>query len=225
METPPIGTEQPTAAHRRSDDAGSAGFLAADFTTFLTLLTAQMRHQDPLDPADSTEFTAQLATFSGVEQQVRTNDLLQEMQVGLARLGLGEMGGWIGMEARTTGPVAFDGAPVTVHAAQHPLADRAELVVRDDQGAAVQRVPVPRSDAPVHWTGLDATGQTRIPDGLYHLSVESWSGEQLLDSTAAAHYARVDETTLREGAVWLTLDGGQSVPADAVYGLRGAAGA
>ena len=53
---------------------------SSDFTTFLKLLTAQLRNQDPLKPLDSTEFVAQLATFSSVEQQVKTNDTLATIQ-------------------------------------------------------------------------------------------------------------------------------------------------
>ena len=52
---------------------------AADFQTFLTLLTTQMKNQDPLNPTDSTEFVAQLASFSGVEQQVRANEQLEKI--------------------------------------------------------------------------------------------------------------------------------------------------
>ncbi len=50
-----------------------------DFQTFLTLLTTQLRNQDPLKPMDSTQFVAQLASFSAVEQQVRTNEKLAEI--------------------------------------------------------------------------------------------------------------------------------------------------
>ncbi|MBB4659634.1 flagellar hook assembly protein FlgD [Parvularcula dongshanensis] len=49
----------------------------ADFDAFLTMLTAQVRHQDPLAPLDSTQFVEQLATFSSVEQQVETNKHLE----------------------------------------------------------------------------------------------------------------------------------------------------
>ncbi|WP_031554770.1 flagellar hook assembly protein FlgD, partial [Parvularcula oceani] len=49
----------------------------ADFEAFLKLLTAQVEHQDPLAPLDSTQFVEQLATFSSVEQQVQSNAHLE----------------------------------------------------------------------------------------------------------------------------------------------------
>jgi flagellar basal-body rod modification protein FlgD len=51
----------------------------ADFQTFLTLLTTQLKNQNPLEPLDSTQFVAQLASFSSVEQQVKTNDRLADI--------------------------------------------------------------------------------------------------------------------------------------------------
>ena len=62
-------TEQPTATST----------LSGDFNTFLKLLTTQLENQDPLQPMDSTEFIAQLASFSSVEQQIGTNTRLDEM--------------------------------------------------------------------------------------------------------------------------------------------------
>ncbi len=57
-----------------------------DFQTFLKLLTAQMRNQDPLEPLDATQFVAQLASFSSVEQQIETNAKLDIMNEKLSRL-------------------------------------------------------------------------------------------------------------------------------------------
>ncbi len=201
--------------------SGTAG-ITADFETFLTLLTAQMKHQDPLNPTDSTEFTAQLATFSGVEQQVRTNDLLRELQAGFATLGMGELGGWIGMEARADMPVAFQGVPVTLLTPSHALADRAELVVRDASGQIVQQLPIPLDDAPFEWSGQDASGRTNLPDGDYTISVQSWAGQTLLETRGALSYATVAEAVMQDGQVWLTMQSGQSIPASAVVGLRAA---
>lgn len=55
---------------------GSSRAPAADYDTFLTLLVTQMKNQDPLNPTDNTEYIAQLASFSAVEQQTQTNDKL-----------------------------------------------------------------------------------------------------------------------------------------------------
>ena len=69
-------TAAPAAAN--SKETARTG-LADNFETFLTLLTAQLRNQDPLSPMDSTQFTNQLVQFSGVEQQLKTNDLLSTL--------------------------------------------------------------------------------------------------------------------------------------------------
>ena len=193
--------------------------LSADFETFLRLLTTQMRHQDPLNPMESTEFATQLAQFSGVEQQVRTNDLLTGVQAGLATLGMGQIGGWIGMEARAEMPVHFDGQPVTLTGLPHALADRLELVVRDQTGAVVQRLPMPLSDDRFTWTGTGLDG-SRVPPGLYAVSVQNWADETMLDDRPAMIHARVEEASLVDGEVWLTMTGGVSLPAASVLGLR-----
>ncbi|MGI9353874.1 MAG: flagellar hook assembly protein FlgD [Rhizobiaceae bacterium] len=50
-----------------------------DYDTFLQLLVTQMRNQDPTKPMDSTEYVAQLATFSNVEQSIQTNEKLDKL--------------------------------------------------------------------------------------------------------------------------------------------------
>jgi len=59
-----------------------------DYQSFLKLLVAQMKHQDPTAPMESTDFVAQLATFSQVEQSVQVNakldQLLQSSQLSQA---------------------------------------------------------------------------------------------------------------------------------------------
>ncbi len=53
--------------------------IAADFNTFLTLLTAQLQNQDPLDPLDTDKFVSQLVEFSSVEQSIETNRNLEAL--------------------------------------------------------------------------------------------------------------------------------------------------
>src|SRR5882724_10778257 len=53
--------------------------LGTDFKTFLTLLTTQLKNQNPLSPLDTNQFTQQLVSFSQVEQAINTNDKLTNL--------------------------------------------------------------------------------------------------------------------------------------------------
>ena len=57
----------------------NAQSLEEDLNRFLTLLTTQLQHQDPLDPMDATEFTSQLVQFASVEQQIYQNSNLEKL--------------------------------------------------------------------------------------------------------------------------------------------------
>src|SRR5205085_980660 len=57
----------------------SGATLAGNFQSFLTLLTTQLKNQNPLDPLDTNQFTQQLVEFAGVEQQLKTNDDLTSL--------------------------------------------------------------------------------------------------------------------------------------------------
>lgn len=52
-----------------------------DYDAFLKLLIAQMQNQDPMNPADSSDYIAQLATFSQVEQSIQSNDRLSDLLI------------------------------------------------------------------------------------------------------------------------------------------------
>jgi flagellar basal-body rod modification protein FlgD len=57
----------------------SASKTTVDYESFLTLLVAELKNQDPTKPMDSTDFVAQLATFSQVEQTIQTNTKLDQI--------------------------------------------------------------------------------------------------------------------------------------------------
>ena len=70
----------------KSANAQSGASTTLDYEAFLTLLVAQLNHQDPTEPQDSTEYVAQLANFSNVEQGVQTNAKLDAMLTSFALL-------------------------------------------------------------------------------------------------------------------------------------------
>ncbi len=193
--------------------------LNSDFETFLKMLTAQMKNQDPLNPVESTEFASQLAAFSTVEQQVLTNDLLTGLGAQMNVLGMGQLQGWVGMDARAVMPVTFDGASVPLTLSTRPGTDLARLVVRDASGGIVQEGDVPAGGGDYVWSGRDQSG-IQLSPGVYTLTVDSFQGEDVLGSDPVTSQARVVEARLAEGRTRLVMEGGQVVPAEEVLGLR-----
>src|SRR5476651_1057285 len=82
--------------------------LAGNFQTFLTLLTTQLKNQNPLDPLDTNQFTSQLVQFAQVEQQLKQNDQLATL-VSLQKT------------AQNTAALEFVGQTVGVDGATAPL--------------------------------------------------------------------------------------------------------
>lgn len=198
---------------------GSATKITSDFNTFLKMLTVQMQNQDPLNPIDSTDYAVQLATFSGVEQQVRTNQLLADMQGRFQQLGMAEMASWIGKEARSTAPVLYDGAPITLSPNPAVGANRAVLAVRDAEGTLVSREEIPVSAQPYQWLGAGMDGSP-LPPGVYSIALESLNGETVIATTPVEHYARVIEARGGTDGTILVLEGGREVLASDVTALR-----
>lgn len=199
--------------------AAASPKITSDFNTFLRMLTVQMQNQDPMNPIDSADYAVQLATFSGVEQQVRTNQLLAEMQGKFQQLGMSEMASWIGKEARTAAPIRYDGNSVTLSPNPAVGANRAVLVVRDADGNLVSREEIPVSAEPYQWLGGGADGSP-LPSGVYSIELESLNGETVIDSRPVEYYARVIEARGGAAGTKLVLEGGFEVQASDVTALR-----
>lgn len=215
MEVTSTTTAQTTTTASSTDDS----VISSDFETFLVMLTTQLENQDPLNPVDSADFAVQLATFSGVEQQVQTNDLLAALSAQLTTSGLSDYAAWVGKDALVTAPAYFEGAPVTLIPDIDTLADAAELIVTDANGTEVQRVTIDANTDVLEWAGTTATGDP-MPDGYYNFSVISYADGNVLNTTTAEHYATVTETRIDGGTVKIVLSGGVSLPATDVSGLR-----
>ena len=98
-------TTIPTGANATSTSTSKT---AVDYQSFLKLLIAEMKNQDPTKPMDSTQYVAQLATFSQVEQSVQTNTKLDQIMQSSA---LSQADAIIGRsitsaDGKTTGTVA-----------------------------------------------------------------------------------------------------------------------
>ncbi|NNE24998.1 MAG: flagellar hook assembly protein FlgD [Rhizobiales bacterium] len=78
MEVTPLSSFAPSAQAEPTSAA------SLDYNAFLRLLIAQMQNQDPLNPMEGTEYTAQLAQFSSVEQSIQTNQKLDSLMTSFS---------------------------------------------------------------------------------------------------------------------------------------------
>jgi len=122
------GTGQPT-----SQEAS----ISSDFETFLKMLTAQIKNQDPLKPMDSSEFATQLATFSSLEQQVLTNDRLKQISNILGSQGLTQHADWIGKKGLVDGPFDLNGSDAVLKFVIPPSAQTPKLIIQNGLGEIV----------------------------------------------------------------------------------------
>lgn len=212
------GRQAITPAPNSGTARGATGF-SSDFETFLKMLTTQLRNQDPLNPIESSDFAVQLATFSTVEQQVLTNELLTDLGAQIGAQGLSQLSGWIGLEALASGPVAFSGQPVSLIATVEPQAESAEIVATNAQGIIVNRQPIPAQSGEVIWNGRDPAGLP-VAEGEYTLSVLSFANDQTLARHAPSFYRQITEARFEAGETVLILEQGERISPAQVRGLR-----
>lgn len=208
------------AASTQSSQARTA--LTGNFETFLALLTAQLQNQDPLSPLDSKDFTQQLVQYSGVEQQLRTNDLLESL-ASMTRSSAGATAvSYLGRTA--TAATAFAGLEATGDATWDYNIPRASQEVRfqvvDSNNRTVARGTgnTAIGDHQFVWDGRTQSGQ-RAPAGTYRLVVEAVGVDGRPVSAGVSQTAQITGVDM-SGASPVVRLRGADVPLSAITRIR-----
>ena len=154
---------------------------------FLQLLTAQLAHQDPMNPVEDKEFIAQLAQFSMVEQSVATNKHLEMLGMSVGAVVNAQLPALIGKEITAAGDLAtvMDGQSTTLGFALEEAATDVTLRGTDQSGKEVRTINLGGYSAGQHehqWDGLDNEGN-RVPEGIYQIEVSALHGEDVVESS------------------------------------------
>lgn len=182
METTGVGH----IANQLGKASQSAQQNSEDFQTFLTLLTTQLQNQDPTEPTDPNEFTNQLVQFSGVEQQIRSNQNLENLTAVMLAQNFSASAGVLGKDALVENPtiehtgeggkwqfqIPEDFEPSTAYASikgttLNEDGVEVELYVHDgpleyDPGEGL---------ADFEWDGLILDSEEMAPDGKYTIEI------------------------------------------------------
>jgi flagellar basal-body rod modification protein FlgD len=170
---PPVtSTNTGTNSSSTSNTSSSNTTIANNFQTFLTLLTTQLQNQNPLDPLDTNQFTAQLVQFAGVEQQLRQNDQLATL-VSLEKSAQSTQAlGYVGYTVSVDGSKApYDGTNSAAWTLNAPNDTTAAITITNSAGQTVfsGNYPVTKGKANFTWDGKGNDG-TQYPAGYYTIN-------------------------------------------------------
>ncbi len=187
--------------------------LAGNFNTFLTLLTTQLQNQDPLSPMDSNQFTQQLVAFSGVEQQINTNDNLQSLiSLSLSQSASAAVN-YIGRSVvMTNGMGSLSGGTVDWTYNQAATSAGTTLTVKNAAGQVVYSTSggTAAGNNDFTWNGQDSNGN-QLPDGQYTLSVSATASDGSAITSSIASKALVTAVDTSGSAPQLVL-GAMEIP-------------
>lgn len=222
-------TTVPPATTNTGTNTGSSGSnsalngLSGNFDTFLTLLTTQLQNQDPMNPMNSDQFTQELVAFSGVEQQINTNDNLKQ----LISLQQGNT---------TSNAISYLGKSITITNGSGALADGAAhwsyalggsaaastLTVTDSNGKVVYtgKGETATGQHDFDWNGKDNNGN-QLDDGTYTLSVGATAPDGSAVEAAVASSGVVNEVNFTGSTPYLMV-GTMAVPVSAVSAVDNA---
>jgi flagellar basal-body rod modification protein FlgD len=177
-----------TAATTAATTGGlmSVGSSSLTREDFLMLLVTQLQSQDPLNPQDSTEFTAQLAQFSALEQQMNSNELLMQLMSLEAAVANTNSASFIGrnVTAYSEEIGVHEGNISQVQVNLLSGADDVTITIRDGSGATVRVIEMGSLDSGMHdieWDGTDMVGNP-VSDGSYTFSVEATANGEAVET-------------------------------------------
>lgn len=188
--------------------------LGDDYTKFLTLLTAQIENQDPLEPVDSTQFVAQLAQLSQVEQAVQTNNQLETLTSQIS--GLLNLGGTdlLGRDVTIASNVVMLENGTTGSSYEvGPAAASVTASITDPLGRTVRTITglptLTGAQNALGWDGNDDYGNALL-SGKYTVQLVAKDSAGNSVDIQASRNARVEEVRFHEGEIIFGLDGEES---------------
>lgn len=174
-----VGLDQVGSKAAQTSEQSKDSVMGKD--DFLNLLVAQLQNQDPLNPTDSTEFTAQLATFSSLEELQNINSTLESMETSQAVLTNSQAVDYIGKQVQALGNhISKKGDridPVEFNLSED--ATGVYVKIYDQDGEFVRDIdlgPMASGQQSVSWDGLDFN-DAQAPDGSYFYETMAMDAE------------------------------------------------
>ncbi|HAE49073.1 MAG: flagellar hook capping protein [Tistrella sp.] len=200
--------------------------LADDFDQFLTLLTTQLKNQDPTNPLDTNEFTNQLVLFTQTEQLVQSNSNLESLISLSEGQQVANAASYIGKVVDANGDtIQMTDGSASYHYRLPENAEKVTVNIIDESGKVV-RSEAGETTAGVHnyeWDGKDSEGKL-LDDGQYRMSVTALDAKGKTIAVTTSITGTVDSVGITNGNVVLNVNGVE-IPLSEVTGIRDASAA
>jgi flagellar basal-body rod modification protein FlgD len=194
--------------------------IAENFTQFLTLLTTQLKNQNPLEPLNTNEFTQQLVQFASVEQQLKSNQTLDSLLKSTQTANTTTALGFVGMQITADGVVSSLGKGEARWQLEAPRGGMATINIKNSAGQTVFSTTkqLDAGSQSFLWDGK-TTGGVPAVDGDYSVAIEA------KDVTGQAMTVGVEMSGIVNGVVFgpegpVLRVGSASVPMSQVKSLR-----
>ncbi len=212
----PTTTSNTTTSSTSNSSSGAlTGGVTMGKEDFLTLLTTQLRYQDPLSPQDPKDFVAQLSQFSSLEQLINLNTTMGNLGTSMTNLqGAQQMTqglSLLGKTVKAQGNI-FQVASGTAGDMSYVLGSAASSVkvsILDSSGKVVRTMDLGGQNAgenQISWDGKDNSGN-KVADGTYSFQVNALDSKGNTLDTAGLVTGKVEEVLQDSGKVYLKING------------------
>lgn len=216
------GSNSTTDSRSIAGNGGSLTELNKNFDQFLTLLTTQLKNQDPMDPVDTNEFTNQLVQFASVEQLIKQNEYFEQLieQQGIATsVAASDFKGKI---VEVPGSVAtLEGGEARWAYMLEDEAAEVKIEIKDEDGFVLQTIQG-EPDKGIHelmWDGEKKDGTDADP-GNYVISIEALDAEGKQMFGRVWGHAKVEGVEIGSGTEPYLIVGGNKHPISLVSEIR-----
>ena len=184
-----------------------------DQDDFLTILVAQLTHQDPLSPMEDTDMTSQLAEFSSLEQLTNINDGIGSLSNSMTQSDMLSAVSFIGKEVKAEGYKLSinEGNVSSIYYGFGEPVSSIKMNIYDGDGAIIKTIDLGSKEAGSYqyeWDGTNEGGQ-KMPDGTYGIGIlgEDKDGKPVMVQTEIS--GRVDAVVNEGGTQYLRLKDGR----------------
>lgn len=221
--SPPSSTATAAATRASSSQAANdAAKFGKDFDSFLTLLTSQLKYQDPLSPMDSTQFTTQLVQFTGVEQQIKQNKNLESIMAMQQSMELASASNYIGKTIDAGGKsIVLNGGEASISYELDAGAKEVSIAIKNSSGEVVRTIEGTTKSGmqTVSWDGR-SDANTRLADGTYSFVVNAKDIRSQAMAVKTGYTGKIDGFDVGDGGAIILRAGSARIPLGDVTSVK-----